>query len=79
VLFRSSSMKNDDSNGMRSLGYFSVVLGDLIGFTGAGVGLGFLAWKKLGAPQWVILPTSLVGLTLAFYQLYRRMLKDNQV
>jgi hypothetical protein len=71
--------KSDEANWQKSLGYFSVVLGDLAGFTGGGVGLGYLAWKKLGAPQWVILITSLVGLGLAFYQLYRRMLKDNQI
>jgi hypothetical protein len=72
-------MTDDDSNWKRSLGYFSVIIADLAGFTGLGVGLGYFAWKKWNAPWWVLLLTSTAGLSLAFYQLYRMMLKDDQL
>jgi hypothetical protein len=68
--------KDDASSWMRSLGYFSIIVGDIAGYTGAGVGIGYLAWKKWGAPWWVLLLTSVTGLTLAFYRLYRLILKD---
>lgn len=66
------------SNWVRSLGYFSVILGDIAGCTGVGVGVGYLAWKKWGAPGWILLITSSAGLTLAFYRLYRMVLRDSQ-
>ena len=56
---------------MRSLGYFSVIVGELVGFTGTGVAVGYFAWAKWGAPWWVLLLTSLAGLTLSMYRLYR--------
>ena len=44
---------------------------DLLGYTGIGVGLGYLLWKKAGMPWWVLLLLSLAGLTLGIYRLYR--------
>lgn len=72
----SSPKDSDDSNWMRSLGYFSIILGDIAGYTGAGVGLGYLAWKKWNAPWWVLLLSSMAGLALAFYRLYRLTVRD---
>jgi F0F1-type ATP synthase assembly protein I len=60
----------------RSLGLFSVIIADLVGYTGAGVGIGYLAWKKLGAPSWVLVVTSLAGLSLAMFRLYQRSSKE---
>lgn len=57
-------------------GLFSVVLGDLVGFTGAGFGLGYLAWTYWSAPSWVLLVTSIVGLILAFFRLYQHSQRD---
>lgn len=61
---------------MRSFGYFSLILGDLIGFTGAGIGIGYLAWKKWGAPWWVLLLASLGGLAISMIRLYKTTQRD---
>lgn len=61
---------------VRKLGLLSVIVVDLVGYTGAGIGLGYLMWKKLGMPWWVLLLTSLAGLGLAMYHLYRVAEKD---
>ena len=60
---------------VKSLGLLSVILVDLVGYTGAGVAIGYLAWKKAGAPWWVLLLTSSAGLGLAMYQMYRMSIK----
>ena len=74
MLTRTRSMT--DKNWMRSLGYFSLIIGDLVGFTGAGIALGYFAWKKWNAPWWVILLSSVSGLTLSMYRLYKVTQKD---
>lgn len=56
---------------VRNLGLFSVIVVDLIGYTGAGIALGYLVWKKWNAPWWVLLLTSLAGLGLAMYRVYQ--------
>jgi len=56
---------------IRQIGLLAIIVSDLVGFVGAGVGIGYLAWTKWGAPWWVLLLSSLVGLTLAFYRIYR--------
>lgn len=57
-------------NWARGLGLLSVITADLLGCTGAGVGLGYWLWKKVGLPWWVLLACSVAGLVLAFYRLY---------
>ncbi len=44
------------------------IAGEVAGSSGAGVVLGYLAWKKLGWPQWVIFVTSAAGMAVAFYR-----------
>lgn len=56
---------------LKGIGLLAVVVSDLLGYSGAGIGLGYLAWAKLGAPWWVLLVFSLAGLILAFYKLYQ--------
>ena len=56
---------------VKDLGLLGVIVGDMIGYSGAGVGLGWLAYRKWGAPWWVLLLTSLAGLVLAFYRIYQ--------
>lgn len=56
---------------VKDLALFSVVVVDLVSYTGAGLGLGYLARKKLGWPWWVLLVTTSAGLVLAFYRIYR--------
>ncbi len=55
----------------RQIGLFVVIIGDLVGFTGLGVFLGYVAWKKWGAPGWVLLITTTTGLVLACFRMYR--------
>lgn len=56
---------------MRKFGLFSIVVFDLLAYTGAGVGVGYLAWRRWGFPWWFLLITTFAGLGMAFYQLYR--------
>lgn len=66
-------MKEDDSQRrwLRSLGLFSIIVSELLGFTGAGIGLGYLAWKKLGAPVWTVMILGMVGLGISMFRLNR--------
>jgi hypothetical protein len=65
------SDSEDRKNWIRSLGLFTYIIGDLLVCTGLGIGAGYWAWKHWGAPFWVIMLTSMIGLGLAFYRLYR--------
>ncbi len=56
---------------VRQLGMFGVIVTDVVGYTSAGIAVGYLAWNKLGAPWWMIVITSMAGLGLAMYQVYR--------
>jgi hypothetical protein len=76
MLTGSDSMSQDDSNWMRSLGYFGAIVGDIAGCSGIGIAIGYLAWKKLGLPWWVIMLTSMGGLAFAFYRIYRMTMRD---
>jgi F0F1-type ATP synthase assembly protein I len=73
--------RQDDSDEQRALwvkymGLFSVIVGDMIGCVGAGVGLGYLAMKLLHAPGWVLLPTTIAGFVVAMVRLYRIVQKQ---
>jgi hypothetical protein len=61
----------DRKNWIKSMALFTYILGDLLVCSGLGIGSGYWAWKHWGAPFWVIIPTSMIGLGLAFYRLYR--------
>ncbi|MDR3607487.1 MAG: AtpZ/AtpI family protein [Oligoflexia bacterium] len=54
----------------KSLGLFSVIISELVGFTGAGVAAGYWARTALHAPWWTMLVSSLMGLGLAMYRIY---------
>lgn len=71
--------QSDDTKAwVKSLGLFSAILADLIGFTGVGIGAGYWAWKKWNAPWWVILVTTLSGLTVAFWRMYLLSMKNEE-
>jgi F0F1-type ATP synthase assembly protein I len=55
----------------RQLGLLSVISGILIGYTGAGVGLGYLAFAKLGFPYLTLVITGLIGFGLAMVRIYQ--------
>lgn len=61
---------SDNRKTWRQLGLFSMIVTDLVTYSGAGIGLGYLAWRKLGAPWWVLLLMSVAGLGVAFYKIY---------
>ena len=42
---------------------------ELVGFTCAGLGLGYLAWTKGGFPSWVVVIGALFGLVIAMVRL----------
>jgi hypothetical protein len=69
-------MKEDQTSWARSLGYFSIIIGEILGFSGAGIGIGYLAWSKWGAPWWVLLLCGMAGLAVSFYRLYRMTQRD---
>jgi len=71
-----SSLENGDNHWAAGLGLLSVVTADLVGYTGAGAGLGYLLWKKAGLTIWALVVCSLLGLALAFYRIYQVSKKE---
>jgi len=64
-------MREEDSKSspmIRQFGIFIVVVSSFLGSSGAGVGLGWVLWKKAGFPWWIILITSALGLYAACIQ-----------
>ena len=58
----------------RGLALFSSILGDLIGYTGAGVFLGWAAHRLLGiSTAWMILSGG-IGMAVSFFRIYQRSL-----
>lgn len=55
---------------------FSVITADLLGYTGAGLGLGYWLCKKLDWTLWVVPALGMVGLAFAFYRIYEFSKKD---
>jgi hypothetical protein len=68
---QSSKKKEDEDLGWKKLGLFTVIVSELVGFSGAGIGIGYLAWTKLEAPVWVMILSSSAGLGIAFYRVYQ--------
>jgi F0F1-type ATP synthase assembly protein I len=60
-----------DNSWVKGLGLYLVALTDLVGFTGAGLALGYFLYAKAGAPAWVMIPLALAGLALASWSIYR--------
>lgn len=56
---------------VQAFGLISVVVADLVGYTLAGIGLGYLLFKYAGVPKWFVGITSLLGFGGAIYQLNR--------
>lgn len=63
--------ESDEGRNLKKLGLVAVIIGDLVGFVGVGIGVGYYAWSHWGAPWWVLILSSSAGLILAFYQLYQ--------
>ena len=53
------------------MGLFAIIVSEMVGMPAAGAGLGYLAWKKLSGPWWLLLVGALLGLTGAMMRLYQ--------
>ena len=69
-------MKNNEDQSLRKMGLIWVVISDIVGFTLAGVGLGYLLWGKLHWSVWVMILFPMLGLGLGFYQVYKATQKE---
>ena len=56
---------------VRDLGLFMVVVSEVMTSTGLGLALGYYLWKKSGFPAWTGVVSSLAGLALAMFRVYR--------
>ena len=72
---RNSMGKDPERPWADALGLMASISADLLGYTGIGVGLGYLLWKKASMPWWVLLIFSLGGMSFGMYRLYRRSQK----
>jgi hypothetical protein len=50
---------------------YALVLGQFLGGTGAGIGIGWYLWKKMDFPWWTLLFTAAVGIFVASIQVIR--------
>jgi F0F1-type ATP synthase assembly protein I len=48
-----------------------VITWNLVIYTLLGFLLGYGAWQKFGVPQWLMAVTSLIGMGLGFFQIFR--------
>lgn len=58
------------SNWAKNLGLFSVIISELIGFTGVGVAAGYGAQVYGHAPSWILILTATLGFGLGMYRVY---------
>ncbi len=53
------------------LAIYGVVLSAFLTYSGAGIGLGYVLWEKAGFPWWILLITTMGGLSLACWHVIR--------
>jgi F0F1-type ATP synthase assembly protein I len=63
--------KNDRAHLLRSLALLSAVLVDTVGFTLAGLGLGYLAWRYWDWPWWFMVLSGILAFVMGIYRLYQ--------
>lgn len=64
-----SKRPEEPYNPWRDFALFGVIVTDLVGFSSAGVVLGYLAWKHWGTPSWTLAVTGMLGLGAAVYRI----------
>jgi hypothetical protein len=69
-------MENKPDQRLKKLGLIWIVLGEVVGYTLGGLALGYLAWSKFHLSDWILILCPMVGLGLAFYQLYKLTQKE---
>lgn len=67
---------DDRPEWVKSLGLFGIILSDLLGFIGLGIGLGYLAMKKGWAKDWAPAVGGFVGLAIAIWRMVERVKKN---
>lgn len=69
-------MSDKRSSIIKKTGLIGTIIVDTVGYSGAGLAIGYFAWDRFGLPWWVLLISSVAGLGLAIYKLYRLSKKD---
>jgi F0F1-type ATP synthase assembly protein I len=69
-------MEQKPDPNLKKLGLLTLIVSELLGYSLAGVGLGYLAWSKFKMPWWILLLSSMMGLGLAFYRINELSKKD---
>lgn len=64
-------MDSEKAKWAQSLGLFSLIVSELVGFTLGGLALGYGAHSYFGWPVWLAAITGLVGFSLGLYQVVR--------
>jgi F0F1-type ATP synthase assembly protein I len=54
----------------KNLGLFSLILSELLGFTGLGVLVGYIAQTYAYAPGWLAFAAAVFGFSLGIYRVY---------
>jgi|GEM_PF-3797922 len=63
--------KDEKPSWVRDLGIFGLVLTEVLGWTGAGMAIGYLSWKYGPVPMWITPVLALGGLVIALMRVYR--------
>ena len=60
----------------QQFGVFGLIVTQFLGYSGAGMGLGYVLWKRIGLPWWTMALFGFAGLALAVYRivLYQKRL-----
>lgn len=61
---------------LKTLGLLSVIMAELGGSIGVGIGSGYLLVNRLNAPGWVLALTSFLGFCLGMYRIYQISKRD---
>lgn len=62
--------KKPDPN-IKKIGLVWVVLGEIVGSSLVGLGVGYVAWAKLNFSVWALVLCPMLGLAIGFYQVYK--------
>ncbi len=66
------------TEGIRALGLFGLIIADFVGFTSAGMGLGYWLNQKFQISLWISILLGFLGLALAIYRLTRYVKRDSK-
>jgi F0F1-type ATP synthase assembly protein I len=67
----SAPLKPTEETFVQAMAAYGFVLGQFLGGTGAGIGIGWYLWTKRGLPWWTLLITTALGILVASIQVIR--------